>query len=112
MCPLPNVSERCAMHVACPSGYMLHSYVVNGKLLVPLAKILFLDESSTGYQILYCPTTQPSRVVWVPKCGVCLKYPIVVSYSDDAELITFQYRIVSLTSTRALGFNFKVDGKY
>jgi hypothetical protein len=100
------------MHAACPSGYMLHSCVVGGKLLVPLTKILFLDESTRGYKILYCPTTQPNRVVWVSKSDVCLKYPIVVSYSDDAELITFQYRMVSLTSTRALGFNFKVDGKY
>lgn len=85
---------------------------MDGLDVVPLIKVVILDESASDYKVLYCPVGHPSCVLHLPKSVVAIKYPIVVSYSEDAGLISFQYRMVSLTSTRGLGFDFKADGKY
>jgi hypothetical protein len=112
LCPFPAVGETSAVHVAAPSGYTLNGCLVNGYEVVPLVKVVILDETGKDYKVLYCPVGQQSRVMHLPKSLVCLKYSIVVSYSEDAGLVSFQYRMVSLISTRALDFKFKVDGKY
>jgi hypothetical protein len=112
LCPIPAASETCAVHVAAPSGYTLNGCHVDGFDVVPLVKVVILDEAAGDYKVLYCPAGHPSRVLHLPKSVVCIKYPIVVSYSEDAGLISFQYRMTSLISTRAIGFEFKVDGHY
>ena len=100
------------MHIAAPSGYTTQACTVNGFDVVPLVKLVILDERVGEFKVLYCRASHPSLDLWLPKSVVCLKYPIVVNYSEDAGLITFQYRMVSLTSTRGLGLDFRVDGKY
>jgi hypothetical protein len=106
------VSETSAVHVAAPSGYILHGCTASGHDIVPLVKVVILDQSTNMFKVLYCPVGHPSCELWVPKSVVCLKYPIVVNFSEDAGLMTFRYRMVSLTSTRGLTFDFKMDGAY
>jgi hypothetical protein len=112
LCPPPSTTVQCAVHIAAPSGYILHSCTVDNFCAITLTKVVILDEVGDRYQVLYCSDGPRGRLLSLPKTNVCVKYPIVVSYSDDTQLLSFQYRMVSLTYTYGLELEFDVEYKY